>query len=241
MRRYVNTNVVLSHLENMLQCFCFFLISEWEVSQLVLSLTFAMVLLNYCHYCYYLNVPNLDQIICSTFWIILFQYCLGGLFTTELWSHISRTQTSYPFSKQQSLVLMWFNYLWTCICTLQSGGLSAEDHKSIIYFFIVWQWEMDLFVFLTRYLEFRGHAPPDFYFFKVGHILNLNKLILSILNVLRAGVAFVHFGMAICNWELLDLIRWEALKFETTFFLVFLVNYNILVMNILLEGVFSWT
>lgn len=59
--------------------------------------------------------------------------------------------------------------------------------------------KMDLFVFLTRYLEFRGHGPPDFYFFKVGQILNLNKLILSILNVLRAGVAFVHFGMAICS------------------------------------------
>lgn len=87
--------------------------------------------------------------------------------------------------------------------TLQSGGLSAEDHKSTSYFLIAWQWEMDLFVFLTRYLEFRGHALPDFYFFKVGQILNLNKLILSILNVLRAGVAFVHFGMAICSWELL--------------------------------------
>lgn len=56
--------------------------------------------------------------------------------------------------------------------TLQSGGLSAEDHKSVLYFFIAWQWEMDLFVFLTRYLEFRGHALPDFCFFKAGQILN---------------------------------------------------------------------
>lgn len=99
---------------------------------------------------------------------------------------------------------------------------------------------MDLFVFLTRYLEFRGHAPPDFYFFKVGQILNLNKLILSILNVLRAGVAFVHFGMAICSWELLDLIRWEALKFQTTFCLVFLVKYNFLVTDLLLWGKLWW-
>lgn len=98
---------------------------------------------------------------------------------------------------------------------------------------------MDLFVFLTRYLEFRGHAPPDFYFFKVGQILNLNKLILSILNVLRAGVAFVHFGMAICSWELLDLIRWKALNFETFFCLVYLVNYNVLVTDLLSWGKLS--
>lgn len=98
---------------------------------------------------------------------------------------------------------------------------------------------MDLFVFLTRYLEFRGHAPPDFYFFKVGQILNLNKLILSILNVLRAGVAFVHFGMAICSWELLDLIRRKALNFETFFCLVYLVNYNVLVTDLLSWGKLS--
>lgn len=123
-----------------------------------------------------------------------------------------------------------------CIHTLQSGGMSAEDHKSVLYFFIAWQWEMDLFVFLTRYLEFRGHALPDFYFFKVGQILNLNKLILSILNVLRAGVAFVHFGMAICSWELLDSIRWKAFEFETLFCLVYLVNHNVLVTDLLSWG-----
>lgn len=41
----------------------------------------------------------------------------------------------------------------------------------------------------------------------VGQILNQNKSILSILNVLRAIVAFVYSGVAMYSRELLVLVR----------------------------------